>query len=124
MKTSVSSRTNHLSWRELRSDIRATSRDAQPLEGKNRAFLSYLQGAAESSRTSITLACEHGHTRWKGSRCGPPFHLGDCSRVAEEVILKLALMGRVPPAGRARRPSLHRLTQHAPVEIMPRPSPT
>src|SRR5450759_461734 len=103
MKTSVSSRTNHLSWRELRSDIRATSRDAQPLEGKNRAFLSYLQGAAESSRTSITLACEHGHTRWKGSRCGPPFHLGDCSRVAEEVILKLAL-GACPPGRTGEAP--------------------
>src|ERR1017187_3619060 len=25
-------------------------------------FFLYLQGAAESSRTSITLTCEHGHT--------------------------------------------------------------
>src|SRR5450756_1255786 len=79
MRTSMSSKANHLTWRDLRSDMRAPSRDAQPLEGRDRAFFSYLQGAAESSRTSITLACEHGHTRWKGSRCGPPFHLGDCS---------------------------------------------
>jgi hypothetical protein len=68
MRTSVSSKANHLTWRELRSDIRTPLRDAQPLEGRNRAFLLYLQGAAESSRTSITLACEHGHTRRKRSR--------------------------------------------------------
>ena len=34
----------------------------------DRALLSYLRGAAESSRTLITLACEHGHTRRKGFR--------------------------------------------------------
>src|SRR5450759_5129150 len=67
MRTSVSSKANHLTWRDLRSDMRAPSRDAQPLEGRDRAFFSYLQGAAESSRTSITLACEHGHTRRKRS---------------------------------------------------------
>ena len=61
----MSSKANHLTWQELRSNIRAPSKDAQPQVGKDRALLSSLRGAAESSRTLITLACEHGHTRRK-----------------------------------------------------------
>ena len=40
--------------------------------GGDRALLPHLQGAAESSRTSITLACEHGHTLRKMPTAAPP----------------------------------------------------
>src|ERR1017187_2778842 len=45
-------------------------------------FFLYLQGAAESSRTSITLTCEHGHTgerdpEERESRDLHPYVIGD-----------------------------------------------
>src|ERR1039458_9938310 len=83
MSTSVTSKANHLMRRELRLDISAPLRDAQPMVGRGRAlFFLYLQGAAESSRTSITLTCEHGHTgerdpEERESRDLHPYVIGD-----------------------------------------------